>query len=184
MKKCFNFLVLLALSLCVLTACDEKKPKNEQPTIGGGLEMDDGADSTVYGKFLEGGMSKIVLLTDNGDTVEYYVEDKDSMVKGGCFEGDRMAIIGHSVDGELSVQHAVNLNSLQGRWTDIAKNFEIKEGGVVASKGSAESKPYTTWKIYNGRLILNTDTFDVLALGPDSLWLECDKGIFQYKRQK
>ena len=48
MKKCFNFLVLLALSLCVLTACDEKKPKNEQPTIGGGLEMDDGADSTVY----------------------------------------------------------------------------------------------------------------------------------------
>ena len=73
---------------------------------------------------------------------------------------------------------------IQYCWTDIAKNFEIKEGGVVSSNASAESKPYTMWKIYNGRLVLNTDTFDVLALGPDSLWLECDKGIFQYKRQK
>ena len=184
MKKSFSFLMLLALALFVLAGCKDKKPTNEQPTLGGGLEMDDGADSTVYGKYLEGGMSKMVLLTDNGDTVEYYVDDKDEMVKGGCFEGDRMAVIGQNVDGELSVQHAVNLNSLQGKWTDIAKNFEIKEGGVVASSATAESKPYTKWKIYNGRLVLNTDTFDVLALGPDSLWLECDKGIFQYKRQK
>ncbi|MBQ6652543.1 MAG: hypothetical protein IJM81_03995 [Prevotella sp.] len=184
MKKAFNLLWATLLLAFVIVACDDKKPKNEQPTLSGNLEMDDGADSTVYGRYLEGGMSMMVLLTDNGDTVEYYVEDKDSMVKGGCFEGDRMAIIGYKADGENVAQHAVNLNSLQGKWSDIAKSFEIKEGGVVESNVPAESKPYTKWKIYNGQLILNTDTFGVVALGPDSLWLESDKGIFQYKRQK
>ncbi|MCI6501208.1 MAG: lipocalin family protein, partial [Prevotella sp.] len=32
------------------------------------------------------------------------------------------------------------------------------------------------------RIILNTDTFLIDVLGPDSLYLENDNGIFAYKR--
>ena len=72
---------------------------------------------------------------------------------------------------------------LQGRWTSLDKNFTINEDGSIESNIQAESKPYTAWTICNARLILNTDTFDVLSLGADSLELESAKGIFVYKRQ-
>ncbi len=78
----------------------------------------------------------------------------------------------------------INLTSLMGKWTSIDKNFDIKDDGVVESHISAESKPYTSWKILNGKLLLSTDTFEILNLGPDSLSLENNKGIFVYKRQK
>ena len=77
----------------------------------------------------------------------------------------------------------INLTTLLGKWTNVARNFDIKDGGVVESHVSAESKPYTSWKIYNGKLILSTDTFEITNLGPDSLYLENDNGIFAFKRQ-
>jgi hypothetical protein len=70
-----------------------------------------------------------------------------------------------------------------GRWTSLDKNFEIKDGGVVESNVTAESNPYTSWKIFNGHLILSKDTFDIVNLDQDSLYLENDKGIFAFKRQ-
>ena len=57
----------------------------------------------------------------------------------------------------------------------------IAEGGNVISN-TGEPKPYTEWKILNGKLILTPDTFDIYTLGPDSLYLENDKGIYGYKR--
>ena len=77
----------------------------------------------------------------------------------------------------------INITSLLGRWISLDKNFEIKDGGVVESSLTAESNPYTSWKIFNGKLVLSKDTFDVLNLGPDSLLLENNKGIFVFKRQ-
>ena len=83
---------------------------------------------------------------------------------------------------ENTAQKVINLTSILGKWASLDKNFEIKDGGVVESNVAAESNPYTSWKIFNGRLVLSKDTFDVLNLGPDSLYLENDKGIFVYKR--
>lgn len=45
-----------------------------------------------------------------------------------------------------------------------------------------EPKPYTEWKILNGKLILSSDTFDIYSLGADSLYLENTEGIYGYKR--
>ena len=94
-----------------------------------------------------------------------------------------MAVIeGASLDGEKSTKKIINLTTLQGKWLSLDKNFEIQEGGVVKSNVKAESKPWTSWKILNGRLLLNKDTFDIVKLGNDSLYLENRVGIFAFKR--
>jgi len=54
---------------------------------------------------------------------------------------------------------------------------------VVQSNVTAESNAWTSWKIVNGQLVLNQDTFHVTTLGVDSMSLENRQGIFDYKRQ-
>ena len=76
----------------------------------------------------------------------------------------------------------INLTTLLGKWTSLDKNFEIVEGGMVSSNVEAESNPWVSWKILNGHLLLNTDTFDIVELGADSLYIENKSGIYVYKR--
>ena len=52
------------------------------------------------------------------------------------------------------------------------------------SNVKAETNPWTAWKILNGKLLLNKDTFQIVGLGADSLYLENNKGVFAYKRIK
>lgn len=144
-------------------------------------------DSTVYGRCGEGtAMHTLELITDKGDTIVYTLEGLDtfSNVQGGLFVGDRIAVIGKHVDGlneEMYAEKVINLTSLLGVWSSLDKKFEIAEGGNVIST-TGEPRPYTEWKILNGKLILTPDTFDIYSLGPDSLYLENDKGIYGYKR--
>jgi hypothetical protein len=84
----------------------------------------------------------------------------------------------------MTAQTVINLTTLVGKWTSIDKNFEIEEGGTVKSNVKAESNPWTSWKIFNGKLLLNRDTFNINLLGADSLYLENSKGIYTYKRIK
>ena len=53
---------------------------------------------------------------------------------------------------------------------------------MVSSNVEAESNPWVSWKILNGHLLLNTDTFDIVELGADSLYIENKSGIYVYKR--
>jgi hypothetical protein len=87
-----------------------------------------------------------------------------------------------NVEGEKEVKKAINLTSLCGRWVALDRNFEIMEDGTVVSMQNVESHPYTHWSMVNCNLVLNRDTFEVAYLGPDSLALENDRGIFVYKR--
>ena len=98
--------------------------------------------------------------------------------------GDRMAVVGNQIGDERMATTVINLTTLMGKWTSLDKNFELKEGGLVESHVQAESNPYTSWKIFNGQLLLNRDTFTINTLGADSLMLENRRGIFVYKRQK
>lgn len=98
--------------------------------------------------------------------------------------GDRMAVVGTMMDGERVATKVINVTTLLGKWVSIDKNFEIEEGGTVKSNVKAETKSWTSWKIFNGHLLLNTDTFDINSLGADSLYLENKDGIFVYKRQQ
>ena len=81
----------------------------------------------------------------------------------------------------MFAQKVINITSLQGKWTSIDRAFTILDGGVVEGD-KQEVKTYVDWRIMNGKLILTSDTFSVYSLGPDSLLLENDKGIYAYKR--
>lgn len=171
----------------VMGACNHQKTAKPELAIDS-LSSEWGKDSTAYGICGEGtAMHTLELVKDDGDTVSYFIEDRENgepIVKGGLLTGDRMAVVGHLSEGELVADQVINLTALQGRWTSIDKNFEIQEGGVVASSVKAESNPWTSWKIFNGQLLLNKDTFRINSLGADSLYLENAAGIFTYKRQQ
>ena len=111
--------------------------------------------------------------------------EDDNPVQGGLLEGDRMAVCGYKTeDGSLVANKIINLTTLLGKWVSLDKNFEIEEGGTVRNFTNAEKNPWNVWKIYNGNLLLNRDTFEITSLGADSLYLENNNGIFTYKRQK
>lgn len=186
--------VFASLMLLVLAGCNSKK---EKPNLQAN-DVEEVADSTVYGVCGEGtSMHSLELITDTGDTLTYTILDAEadmdgmvtggglvSHVEGGLMAGNKVAVTGQKVDGELIADKVINVTSLLGHWTSIDKNFEIEEGGTVRSSVKAESNPWTSWKILNGRLLLNRDTFNINSLGADSLYIENDKGIYTFKRQK
>ena len=177
-------LSLMVVALIAVAGCK----KNSKQVVPQPVEQTaEDNDSTVYGVCGEGsGMSTMQIVTDKGDTLEYITDNGEgSVVKGGLFAGDRMAVVGYkNSDGELVATGAVNLSTLYGKWTSLDKNFEIEEGGTVKSYVKAESNPWTSWSILNGKLLLGRDTFNIDVLGPDSLSLENKAGIFVYKRAK
>lgn len=192
MKKLVNVSIMFfAMALFVVsqlfTGCNLGSPKTEKQQNDSVFVDEMATDSTIYGTCGEGtAMHTLELITDSGDTLQYIIEEEPNgsqVVQGGLLVGDRMAVIEKKgVDGERVAQKVLNLTTLLGKWVSLDKNFEIIEGGVVKSNVKAETNPWTNWKIRNGELILNNDTFEVNKLGKDSLYLENKNGIFTYKR--
>lgn len=189
MKKELYLLSALAMTIAVtLNGCKNKPQQRETPME----KIDDQQaeqDSTIYGVCGDGTMMHTLeLITDAGDTLTLALpdsEDGSDPVVGGLLAGDRLAVVkGQPIDGEETAKKVINLTTLQGKWTSIDKNFEILEGGEVKSNVEAEKNPWTSWKILNGKLLLNRDTFDIDNIGSDSLELENCNGIFLYKRAK
>lgn len=185
MKK--QSLLFLAIGLITFSFSACLNNKKAEPETTKVEEETSTPDSTVYGICGENtAMHTLELITDAGDTLQYmYGEDDGSPVVGGLLAGDRIAVVpGPVVDGDKTAKKIINLTTLLGKWTSLDKNFEIEEGGVVESHVEAEKNPWTSWKILNGKLILNRDTFEIDNLGSDSLYLENKDGIFVYKRVK
>ncbi|WP_443866273.1 hypothetical protein [Leyella stercorea] len=179
----------LLFLVLVLAACDVKKKQQIEDTD----EVAEVNDTTVYGVCGEGtSMHSLEIITDAGDTLVYTLLSQDaetevetpSDVQGGLMAGDKMAVTGHKTADELVADRVINVTSLLGHWTSIDKNFTIEEGGTVHSAVKAETNPWTSWKILNGSLLLNRDTFCIECLSADSLYLENANGIFTFKRQK
>ena len=182
-----------SILLMALVGCNAKKEK-PQPLAEAHEEI---VDTTVYGVCGDGtSMHSLQLVTDAGDTLTYTILDAEadldgevsggivSNVEGGLMSGDKVAVTGMKIDGELIANRVINVTSLLGHWTSLDKNFEIEEGGTVRSNVKAETNPWTSWNILNGQLLLNRDTFDITSLGADSLYIENQKGIYIFKRQK
>lgn len=176
----------LALAILAGTVCS-CKDKPARPTVG--VATNDttavAQDSTIYGMCGEGTtMHTLQLICDDGSVHNYMINMDDSLdnVKGGLLAGDRMAVTAHTEYGDTIADVVVNLTTLMGRWMSIDKNFEIKDGGVVKSNVESETAPWTSWKIFNGQLVLNKDTFSIYALGADSMLIENNAGLFGYKR--
>lgn len=185
MRKTFYFILSLILFSSVI-GCKDNKTKQVLGQTTENLDTLNAGDSTVYGTMVDGGMNSLILLADNGDTVEYLVNPDDTLevVKGGKINGDRFAVIGYQEYGDRFIRSAINLTSLLGNWTSLDRNFEIKEGGTVTSTLQSEKNSWTSWKIWNGQLVLSKDTFLVDDLGADSLALENRNGIFVFSRAK
>lgn len=176
---------------CLIASCNGNKQKGSDTDVN--ADTDAAADSTLYGICGEGtAMHTLQLITLTGDTLNLSLlpddaDDPDAdaaTVNGGLMCGDHLAVLASiTADGPVATK-VINLTSLMGRWTSISRNFVIEEGGVVTSDVKAETHPYTSWKIYNGQLLLGRDTFNIVTLGPDSLAIENHNGIYLYKRQR
>ena len=181
----------LMLLSCLIASCNGNKQKGSDTDVN--ADTDTTADSTLYGICGEGtAMHTLQLITLTGDTLNLSLlpddaDDPDAdaaTVNGGLMCGDHLAVLATTTaDGHVATK-VINLTSLMGRWTSISRNFVIEEGGVVTSDVKAETHPYTSWKIYNGQLLLGRDTFNIVTLGPDSLAIENHNGIYLYKRQR
>lgn len=187
MKKLIVVALPLLVAAFLIAGCKDKNKNN----VGDGIDSTDVelmvSDSTVYGVCGENtAMHSLELITDAGDTLRFVLnedENGDVNVLGGLLAGDRLAVVeGPEVDGEKFAKKVINITTLLGKWTSLDKNFEIQDDGTVRSTVQAEKNPWTSWKIVNGRLVLNRDTFDINNLGSDSLYLENKNGIFVYKR--
>lgn len=187
-KKLYLLVALLSVATFTLTGC-KNKPQQQETAVEKIDDQQAEQDSTIYGVCGDGTMMHTVeLISDAGDTLTFALPDTDDgsvPVVGGLLAGDRLAVVkGPSVDGEMTAKKVINLTTLQGKWTSIDKNFEILEGGEVKSNVEAEKNSWTSWKILNGKLLLNRDTFEIDNIGSDSLEIENRNGIFLYKRAK
>lgn len=174
--------------LSCLMACNGNKQKGSDTDVNATDTA--AADSTLYGICGEGtAMHTLQLITLTGDTLNLSLlpdddADTPATVNGGLMCGDHLAVLATTTaDGPVATK-VINLTSLMGRWTSISRNFVIEEGGIVTSDVKAETHPYTSWKIFNGQLLLGRDTFNIVTLGPDSLAIENHNGIYLYKRQR
>lgn len=192
----FHFSLKHALPLmllsCLIASCNGNKQKGSDTDVNATDTAT--ADSTLYGICGEGtAMHTLQLISLTGDTLNLSLlpddaDDPDAAtpatVNGGLMCGDHLAVLATTTaDGPVATK-VINLTSLMGRWTSISRNFVIEEGGVVTSDVKAETHPYTSWKIFNGQLLLGRDTFNIVTLGPDSLAIENHNGIYLYKRQR
>jgi len=183
MRKAHHLLIMAAL-LAVAAGCGDTKKRTGNPEYAA---PDSAAveDTTVYGLCGEStAMHTLELITDRGDTVMYVLGtgEDEADVQGGLLVGDRLAVIAtKNSNGEDVAERVLNLTTLLGTWTSLDRQFELLDGGAVVSS-AGEPRPYTEWKIFNGRLVLSADTFDVYSLGPDSLYLENSRGIYAYRR--
>lgn len=180
MKK-LNLFFIILLALTAVFSCNEKKPVATEQNEAKPAEK----DTSVYGTCGEATSRAVLsLLTDGGDSLTYLLEydTLQAEVLGGLFNDNHLAVIGFLGSEGLCARKVINLSSLLGTWSDMARNFEIKEGGVVQSNVKNEKSPYKSWKVFNGKLILSADTFEILSLGADSLIIEDNEGIYGYKR--
>lgn len=181
-----RYLIALVSLLLMMAACGEKKEVKDvkKQTPAKGVV----GDSTIYGKCVDAAMHSLTMLTDKGDTLYFSLEDfsheRRADVQGGLLIDDKLAVIAELHDDLHFPSKVINLTTLQGEWKGAGRDFDIEEGGTVSTHVQYESTPYTTWKIFNGRLVLAPDTFDVTMLTGDSLCLENDKGIYEYRRVK
>lgn len=186
--KRLTIVAMALVAICVIVGC---KPSTKDKEAGGAdsaAVADTAAekDTTMYGKYLDGGHGAFELQCADDSVRDFVVDiDKDSAIVFGSFgEGDQMAVTYWTNEfGERIATKVINLTTLQATWTSLDKDFEIEKGGTVQSHQQGEARPWTSWRILNGHLVLNSDTFDIDRLDGDSLFLENKDGVFAYARK-
>ncbi|MCF0202757.1 MAG: hypothetical protein HUK08_05270 [Bacteroidaceae bacterium] len=169
MKK----LLFLLIASFALMGCNETK-KTPKPTKLADTLIEI-TDTTIYGRCAEAARFTVLLATVDGDTTEFVIpsdSDEDSrVVLGGLYNDDKLAIIAYrNADGENEVRRIINLTTLAGIWVDGDRKINLTEDNG--------------WKILNGQVVVNSDTFSIYDITPDTLTLEDSRGIYNFRRQK
>ncbi len=185
MKKTTILLFFLAV-LGIVAGCKPSATKANDNDADSTQTSESAAqqDSTVYGVCTEGAMHTLVMKAEDGKVYTFEIDMDDSItVMGGILEGDQMAVTYRVDDMQDTIAtKVINLTTLEANWSSLDKNFEIQKGGTVQSHQQGETQPWTSWRIFNGHLVLNKDTFDIDRLDDDSLFLENRDGIYAYSR--
>lgn len=182
--------VMTLMTVSFIMSCKPSatnKDNSGNDSVSTEQKAEEAKDTTIYGTFVDGGHAGFMLKCEDDSVREFVIDiDNDSnVVLGGMATGDQMAVISQTNGlGEHVATKVINLTTLQATWTSLDKNFEIEKGGGVQSHQQDESQPWTQWRIFNGQLVLNKDTFSIDRLDGDSLFLENSKGIFAYARAK
>ena len=158
------------------------------------VELD--KDSMLYGVYLGmQGMDSLLFMYDEGDTAWLMLTDNVRML-GPLQDEDRVALMladdGHRVD------MCINTSLLMGQWVEpdpvaegSMRGFMLAEGGAAQSINIPDLN-YDNWRLANGQLLLYasytegygqnfTDTFNILLLGNDSLWLRGSQRKFLHR---
>lgn len=187
MKK-ISILAAAIMAIAIVFGCkpsaqktEDASSSNEETTEKASEEK----DTTMYGTYVDGGMSAFSMKCDDDSTRDFIIESDSNVVFGGFAQGDQMAVNYWTNGlGEKIVTKVIDLTTLQATWSSLDRNFEIQKGGSVQSHQQGETQPWTSWRIFNGHLVLNKDTFDIDRLDGDSLFLENHEGIFAFARMK
>lgn len=163
------------------------------------------ADSTMYAILGEGtGMSCVELITDKGDTLNLVKDNEEtgqSAVMVGDIEyGNRYAFTMNKEQESLVT--LLNLTQLCHAWVQPIpgqsgkQGFELQMDGQKATSINMATLTYSSWKIFNGKLILNarsqgngaafdvSDTLTVQTLTDDSLIIRRSDTLERYARRK
>ena len=160
------------------------------------------ADPTVYGVCgEETAMNTLQLITDMGDTLSFDISEaqENEQVFGGLHVGDRLAVL--PAKDRKTAEKVINQAALLGNWVmpnPIDGSDEvgicIKEGGIAESIAQSNIT-YKTWRLTRGKLEIvlvriggseedETNIYDIVKLGPDSLVYKDVEETFEYSRQK
>lgn len=200
--KNLKSLMAVGAILLIAASCGNKTQQSSAQTDSTSTVNVQPKDNTVYGICGDGtAMNTLQLITDNNDTLDISITDaKDAnQVLGGLQCGDRLAVMTSKSGKELIAKKVINLNTLLGNWlmpnpldgSDYV-GIRIKDGGIAESINQSTTF-YKTWKIFNGMLILTadrdgggdeeeTDTFNIVQLGPDSLSIKSSQDKFDFTR--
>ncbi len=202
MIKRFYSVMMVALAAVMIMGCGGKQT---QPVADEGDDSEPVAvvqrDSMIYGICGDGSaMNTLQLISDIGDTLVLDISeanDKDRCY-GGIQSGDRMAVL---LTGNKKVRSVINQSALLGDWVmpnpldgSSEMGIRIKEGGIAESIDQP-SLIYRSWRLYNGKLELvairegggdevETNLYDIVFIGPDTLVFKDSEDSFEYYRYK
>jgi len=156
-------------------------------------------DSTLYGLCGDGSaMNTLQLITDVGDTVTLSIAEANDMGRcyGGFQSGDRMAVI---LKDESTALMVINQSAMLGDWVmpnpmdgSSEMGIRIMEGGIAESIDQP-SVIFRSWKLFNGKLEIvsvreggaekvETNFYDIVSIGPDSLVFKDSEDTYEYSR--
>lgn len=199
MKK-YSVLLIVVAAVLTMGSCGNKT--QSVPFDDGDSAEIANADQTIFGiSGKETTMNMLQIITDTGDTlmIDISKAKENNQVFGGLQAGDRMAVIPDDDKDEAVM--VINQTALLGSWVmpnpldgSDEVGICIKEGGIAESI-EMPSVSYRTWRLTRGQLELvlvredssgeeETQLFDFLNVGPDSLVFRDSEDVYRYSRQK